>query len=119
MNKSEAIYQFWNSFGVEAYDENSVPDDAPFPYITYAEVDGEMFVETASIWDKSKSWKRVTAIRDMIAKKLGEYDSYLVRFDGGYYMLYQGTPFSQRMDDEDQTIKRLVLNVGGQRLARY
>ena len=35
MTKAAAIYQFWNSFGLAAYEENSVPDDATFPYITY------------------------------------------------------------------------------------
>ena len=35
MTKAAAIYQFWNSFGLTAYEENTVPDDAAFPYITY------------------------------------------------------------------------------------
>ena len=35
MTKAAAIYQFWNSFGLTAYEENSVPTDATFPYITY------------------------------------------------------------------------------------
>mgnify|MGYP007057717663 CR=1 FL=1 len=28
MNKTQALHQFWNSFGIDAYEENSVPDDA-------------------------------------------------------------------------------------------
>ena len=35
MTKAAAIYQFWNSFGLTAYEENTVPTDATFPYITY------------------------------------------------------------------------------------
>ena len=30
MTKAAAIYQFWNSFGLTAYEENSVPDDVNF-----------------------------------------------------------------------------------------
>ena len=36
MNKSQAIHKFWNQFNIPAYDQYSVPDDAPFPYITYS-----------------------------------------------------------------------------------
>ena len=35
MTKAAAMYQFWNSFGLTAYEENTVKDDASFPYITY------------------------------------------------------------------------------------
>ena len=31
MTKSAAIYQFWSSFGLTAYEENTVPTDADFP----------------------------------------------------------------------------------------
>ena len=34
MTKANAIYNFWNSFGITAYEENTVPEDAIFPYIT-------------------------------------------------------------------------------------
>ena len=35
MTKEQALYKFWISFGMQAYEENSVPSDATFPYITY------------------------------------------------------------------------------------
>lgn len=119
MKKSEAIYNFWNSFGVSAYDESYVPDNTPFPYITYNYVDDEEFIASVSVWDKSYSWARVSDLVEQIGKRLGEKNYTLVPFDGGYFMLYQEHPFSQRMSDEDQTIRRAVLNVGGKRLARY
>ena len=34
-NKWQAIDRFWNSFGIPAYDESSVPQGATMPYITY------------------------------------------------------------------------------------
>ena len=37
MDRYEAQYAFWSSFGVPAYEQNSVPDldDLTFPYITF------------------------------------------------------------------------------------
>lgn len=119
MTKSQAISEFFNSFGVKAYEESTVPDKTLFPYITYSEVDGEEFIIGASVWDKSTSWKKVMDITDAIAKRLGEFNYITIPFDGGYYMLYQEEPFYQRMSDEDRTIRRIYLNIGGKRLARY
>ncbi len=119
MTKSQAIREFFNSFGVEAYVESTVPDKTIFTYITYQKVDGEEFIIGASVWDKSTSWKKVMDITDAIAKRLGEFNYITIPFDGGYYMLYQEEPFYQRMSDEDRTIRRIYLNIGGKRLARY
>lgn len=35
MTKEAALYNFWSMFGITAYEENAVPSDAKFPYITY------------------------------------------------------------------------------------
>ena len=38
MTREQAIFDFWNSFNIPAFEENSVPtgEDAPaYPYITY------------------------------------------------------------------------------------
>ena len=35
MDKSQALNTFWNSFGIPAYDEYTVPDGTSIPYITY------------------------------------------------------------------------------------
>ena len=56
MTKAAAIYQFWNGFGLTAYEENTVPHDAVFPYITYQLVTDSFDREiplTASIWYRS------------------------------------------------------------------
>ena len=58
MTKAAAIYQFWNSFGLTAYEENSVPVEAAFPYITYQLVTDSFDREiplVASIWYRSES----------------------------------------------------------------
>ena len=43
MTAAEAIYGFWSSFGVPAYEENAVPDGAGMPYLTYRYAEGAEF----------------------------------------------------------------------------
>ena len=58
-DKWQAIQEFWESFGLPAYDESSVPDDAKMPYITYSPQIGQMDAIlnlTGSLWYESVSW---------------------------------------------------------------
>ena len=115
MNKWEALQEFWSSFGWDAYDENSVDTGAfspSLPYITYAAqigYVGQILSLTASLWDKSTSWKSVSDKADEISGRIG-YGYELVKVDGGYLYLTQGQPFAQRMSDpEDSEIKRIYI----------
>ena len=114
MTKAAAIYQFWNSFGLKAYEENTVPDDAAFPYITYQLVtdsfDREAHV-TVSVWYRSESWTAINAKTEEISQKISRGGK-LVSCDGGAIWLKRGQPFSQNMGDEsDDLIKRKYLNI--------
>ena len=114
MTKAAAIYQFWNSFGLTAYEENSVPDDAAFPYITYQLVtdsfDREVPV-TASLWYRSESWTAINAKTEEISQKIGRGGK-IISCDGGAIWLKRGQPFAQSMSDEsDDLIKRKYLNI--------
>lgn len=122
MNKSQALYQFWSGFDLPAYDENSVPDDTPFPYITYSEATdslGNVVQLTASIWDRNNSWERLSLKTDEIAEKIGKNGYHIMSLDGGYVWFVKGTPFAQRMGDPDKSIKRVYLNVQAEFLTRY
>ena len=114
MTKAAAIYQFWNSFGLTAYEENSVPDDADFPYITYQLVTdsfGREIPLTASIWYRSESWTAINAKTEEISQKISRGGK-IISCDGGAIWLKRGQPFSQNMGDEsDDLIKRKYLNV--------
>ena len=110
MNKWQAIQQFWESFDIPAYDQNSVPDDAVTPYITYlAEVaDFEKpLVLSASIWYSGSSWKDISIKADEISKSLKK----IITLDDGYLFLTRGSPFAQRMSDTNETIKRIYINL--------
>ena len=114
MTKAAAIYQFWNSFGLTAYEENSVPDDATFPYITYQLVTDSLDREiplTASIWYMSESWTGINAKTEEISQKISRGGK-IIACDGGAIWLKRGQPFAQNMRDEsDDLIKRKYLNI--------
>jgi hypothetical protein len=115
MDRWEAQYQFWNSFGVTAYEQNSVPDIKylSYPYITYEAMAGgfdDTLSVTASIWDESTSWQRADELTDTIERAIALMLP--VRYDGGMYRVWKGTPFAQNMGDPDNDkIRRKVLNV--------
>ena len=114
MTKAAAIYQFWNSFGLTAYEENTVPTDAAFPYITYQLVtdsfDREVPV-TVSLWYRSESWTAINAKEEEISQKISRGGK-IIPCDGGAIWLKRGRPFSQSMADEsDNLIKRKYLNI--------
>ena len=114
MTKAAAIYQFWNSFGLKAYEENTVPDDAAFPYITYQLVtdsfDREIPV-TASLWYRSESWAAINAKTEEISQRISRGGK-IIQCDGGAIWLKRGRPFAQNMGDEsDNLIKRKYLNI--------
>ena len=114
MTKASAIYQFWNSFGLTAYEENTVPTDATFPYITYQLVtdgfDREIPI-TASIWYRSESWTAINANTEDISQKISRGGKVIPCDDGAIWMK-RGQPFAQSMGDEsDNLIKRKYLNI--------
>ena len=114
MTKAAAMYQFWSSFGLTAYEENTVPTDAIFPYITYQLVtdsfDREVPV-TASLWYRSESWTAINAKTEEISQKISRGGK-IISCDGGAIWLKRGQPFAQSMGDEsDNLIKRKYLNI--------
>ena len=128
MDKWQAQHYFWSSFGVDAYEEHSVPDKAPFPRITYEAATStfENLVSiTASIWTHSTSWASADSIAEAIEFYIKNQGRTVVinsqevaipiclPIDGGYLRIFIGdTTFAQKMDDPvDDQIKRIVLNV--------
>ncbi len=120
MDKQQAYYSLWSRFGLSAYDETSVPDDAKLPYLTYQVIidslDAPVY-PTASLWYRSSSWNDID-------HKLTEIASYIedmepIEIDDGYMNVTKGTPFAQRMAEEDRTVKRYVLNLAIEFLTKY
>lgn len=114
MDKGQSLQAFWSSFEWDAYDENTVPDDAQLPYITYnvsiGNIDNPVLL-SASLWDRSPSWKNVSNKADEISDYIG-YGGITIKIDGGYLYMSLGSPFAQRMaDPSDDAIRRIYLNL--------
>lgn len=112
--KEQALHEFWNSFEIPAYDENTVPDDVEMPYVTYsvgvASLD-ETIPLYASIWYYGTSW-------DDISRKAIEIGEYIGRggisqfYDNGRIWIKRGIPFSQRMSEPGNNfVRRIYLNI--------
>ena len=123
MDKEQAIHNFWNSFGIPAYDETTVPDSAVFPYITYSMATdsiGNVVPISLNIYYRSNSWRDVTLKSEEIAKRIKENGYEMITFDKGYIYLTGGTPFAQRVAiDEDRAIKRIYMNILAEFLCEY
>ena len=123
MDKAQAIDKFWNGFGIPAYDQYTVPEDAPFPRITYS-VYMDNFdrpvVMNANLWYKSKSWKEITQKTDEISKAIEEAYPITTEIDDGRLYTTKGNPWAQRMDDpEDDQIRRMYLTIQVEYLTRW
>lgn len=117
MTKEEALHSFYSSFGLEAFEEHSVPtgEDAPaFPYITYSVAYGDFGTETAlyaDIWYRDTTWVGVIAMTDKIKEKIGRGGLFL-SCENGAIWIRRGSPFSVSMgDEEDGLIRRNHLNI--------
>ena len=116
MDKFQAIAFFWESFGIPAYDENTVPtgDNRPsFPYITYdASVSnlGYPVAMSGSIWYYGTSWAMITAKMTEIQSEIG-MGGKIIPCDGGALWIKQGSPFAQRMSDPNDMVRRILINI--------
>lgn len=113
MTAEQAIHAFWSSFGLTAYDENSVPDNAQLPYITYSlsydSFDNNVPM-TASLWSQSTSWTTITNVANAISDYIGE-ESTILPTDKGGVRIWRGSPFYQRMGDVENNLKRIYINI--------
>lgn len=116
MDSAQALNNFWSSFGWKAYDSSTVPsqDQNPeIPRITYdiamSEFDYSVSL-SASLWDRGYSWKAITEKAMEIYEYIG-LGGRIIDFDGGKLWIRRGQPFSQRLSDEDDSIRRIYLNI--------
>jgi len=121
MDKAQAIHNFWLQFGLPAYDENSVPDNAVMPYITYT-VASDNFDNpvslSGSLWYRSETWKDISLKSDEISKKVSEKGYYIIEVNDGYLWITRGSPFAQRMTDTNP-VKRIYINLMAEFLTAY
>lgn len=112
MNKEQAVHSFFSSFKIPAYEENSVPENATFPRLTY-EVITDSFRSvvgvSASLWYRDSSWSKITEKLHQIERRINS--GYFVKYDDGAILIQKGSPFAQNLADEsDKNIKRKLMN---------
>ena len=121
MLKEEALHRFFSGFGWQAYDENTVASDAELPYITYElatnDIGMPVFI-SAMLWDRSMSWERITKKAKDIAVELSTGGCTLP-YDDGLLWIVQGSPFSQRVGDDDPAMRRIMLNFALEYISAY
>lgn len=116
MDKFQALQSFWESFGLPAYDENTVPtgDSAPtLPYITYDAVTsnfGSTVALSGSLWYYGTSWSQITTKMLEIQSEIGRGGK-MIPMDDGALWIRQGNPFAQRMADPNDMIRRIYMNI--------
>jgi len=124
MDKVQAINNFWNSFGIPAFDENTVPEKVPDqngnmvpltpPYITYNVVldsMGSAVAANAELWYRSSSWADVTRKEQAIAEYITR-GGRMVNYDGGAFWIQKARPWAQRLSESnDGLVRRVILNV--------
>jgi len=107
-----ALYEFWNSFGVNAYPEETIPEDAKQPYITYEIVMPEwygMATYNAKLWTYSTSFKQVFSLAEMIRQAIGEGKR--IPLKNGSIWLFKEENFFQIMPSEEITQKNAYLSM--------
>ena len=116
MDKLQALNNFWNQFGIPAFDHLTVPDEingVPVkpPYITYETASdefGNAIPMNASIWYREKSWENITAKEKQISDHIGR-GGVMVPYDQGAFWLTKRSPWAQRMNDPDDDLIRRIL----------
>ena len=114
MNKAQAIDSFWKSFGLPAYEQTTVNDEQVEDfYITYEVVTDSLdhpVPMSASIWHKhSTSWEDISLKAEQISDALVQVKS--IPLDTGYLYITRGQPFAQRVADEDESTRRIYINI--------
>lgn len=109
MTPAAALHAFWAGFGLEAYEENSIPAGAEKPYLTYTQLldywPSEGVVQV-NLWFRGESNVAPNAAANAIGDAVGMGGA-LVECDGGAIWITRGSPFCQSMSDySDATIKR-------------
>ena len=122
---AKALYDFWNSFGIQAFPEDQIPDDladedeeiaesAPveMPYITYQLVKPgwrNQISTYAKVYYQDTSYSDITNTIDAIENRIGE--GVLLETNGGFLLLFKDINFCQFTPTGIPTVKMAYLSL--------
>lgn len=114
-----ALNAFWNQFGIPAYLDDNVPDDAALPYIRFSVAKSpamEAAILTAFNYHRAKLMGNVERARlaDQIAGAIPEGGVKIPLDNGGYIVLRRGADFQNLYQDpDDRDVIGIRTNVEG------
>lgn len=101
---AKAIYKLWSSFGIPAYVEYHIPDDADMPYITYELTEphwqGQAAIR-ARVWYRDTSFEAINNKLDEISAFIG--DGCTIATPDGMIAVFKDQAFIQFQPYEDET----------------
>lgn len=122
MNKWQALDEFWNSFNIPAFEQSTVPEDETLRgdfYITYEAVTDSLdraVPMSASIWKlNTTKWDEISQKAEQISDALVQVKT--IPLDTGFLYITRGQPFAQRVADEDDSTRRIYINIMAEFLA--
>lgn len=123
MDKAQALYSFWASFGILAVDEQAMYDttfDPPDQYLSYEDAQDSFDSPVsigADLWYRSMSWAEISQKAEEIGEAIGR-GGIMIPYDGGALWITRGTPFSQRMSAETSNdVRRIHININAEYLS--
>ena len=129
-DKLQAVTAFWESFGIPAYEENSIRGideyydeqgnrhKLDYPYITfemrYGTLDNPVQL-TADVWYRNTSQEQISQKVEQIERAIGEGN--VIEYNGGALFITKGNPFAQLMgDDADDSVQRAYIMLNAEYL---
>lgn len=123
MDRWQAQQEFWESFGVPAYDARTVDYGAEMPYITYDAVSsniGAVKDVNASLWYRSTSWADISKKATEIARTIDAMPPSWEIDDGRIkFRVPEVSTFAQRGSDPDPNVRKMILTVEVEFLTKY
>lgn len=115
MTKAQALNQFFNSFGIEAYVNTNIPDETKFPWMTYENAIGNAGDSPIPISVNLYYYTDSEAVPNKKVEEIAEaigLGGVQIPYDGGSIWIQRGTPWSiAPVDETNSAIKRRQLNV--------
>lgn len=112
MNTARALYAFFGGFGLPAYVENTVPDEAALPYITYELLRPDRLSQAsfrARIWYRDTSFAAITAKADEIRRVIEGGHS--IPTADGALRIWPDTTFLQFQPPDEPELKIAYLSM--------
>lgn len=109
MTKTEALYNFWKGFGIDAYPSNAIPDDVYLPFLTFEKRIDESAETTIHLYYHTESEKIPDAKAEEISSSL--MSGKIVKYDGGAFVINISSPaWYSVADQSDADMKHRIIN---------